>query len=112
MISAPTINRPAIESTGQALGLFTWLSPGTTLWVASCEGNFAGFVEFTDGCYSATDARGALIASYSTLGQAQNAVERATQRTSTTTMLVYVAVGTGAIALSAFAIGLSLIAHT
>lgn len=109
MTSTHTLIRPAEEKSVNAPGPLMWLSPEAKLWVASRDGDFAGFVEFTDGHYSVTDARGATIASCGTLSQAQDVVELSMRRASTLRTLAYVAVGTGAVAVSALAIGLGMI---
>jgi hypothetical protein len=105
MTSTHTLARPAEETHGP----LSWFSPEAKLWVASREGDFAGFVEFTDNHYDATDARGAQLASCGTLGQAQDLIEQSTRRASAVTTLAYVAVGTGAIAVSALAAGLGFV---
>jgi hypothetical protein len=109
MTSTHTLIRHNDETAGGVAGPLTWLSPEAKLWVASRDGDFAGFVEFTDGHYDVTDARGAHVASCGTLHQAQDAVELSVRRASTLTTLAYVAVGAGAVAVSAFAVGLGLI---
>lgn len=109
MTSTHTLIRQADETAQATTGALTWLSPEAKLWVASRDGDFAGFVEFADGHYDVTDARGGHIASCATLRQAQDAVERSVRRASTLSTLAYVAVATGAVAISVFAMGLGLI---
>jgi hypothetical protein len=94
MTSTHTLARPTEDSRGP----ITWSSPEAKLWVASRDGDFAGFVEFADNHYEATDARGGQLASCATLRQAQDLIEQSTRRASTVTTLAYVAVGTGVIA--------------
>lgn len=105
MTSTHTLARPTEDSVGP----LTWSSPEAKLWVASREGDFAGFVEFTDNHYDATDARGGQLASCGTLGQAQDLVEQSMRRASAGTILASVAVATGIVAVSALALGLGFI---
>ncbi|KJC64284.1 hypothetical protein SAMN06295879_0107 [Agreia bicolorata] len=105
MTSTPALARPTDDSTGP----LTWLSPEAALWVASRRGDFVGFVELTDGHFDVTDARGAHVASCGTLRQAQDLVEHSTRRASAVKTLAYVAVGTGAVAVSALAVGLGIV---
>jgi hypothetical protein len=90
-------------------GPIAWSSPEAKLWVASRDGDFAGFVEFSDNHYDATDARGGQLASRATLRQAQDLIEQSTRRRSTVTALAYAAVGTGVIALGALVAGFGLV---
>jgi hypothetical protein len=87
----------------------TWSMPETKFWVAERGGEFAGFVEFRDGHYEATDARGARLDSRGTLAQAKALIAEPTSRPAVSTTLVYLAVGAGATALSVLAVGLSFI---
>jgi hypothetical protein len=105
MTSTHTLARPTDDSTEPV----TWSSPEAKLWVASRDGDFAGVIEFTDNHYDATDARGGRLASSATLRQAQDLVEQSTRRASIVKPLAYVAVGTGAMAVSALAVGLGFI---
>ena len=87
----------------------TWSMPEAKLWVAEQGGEFAGFVEFCDGHYEATDARGARLDSRGTLAQAKSLIAEPTGRATVSTTLVYLAIGAGATALSVLALGLGVI---
>lgn len=64
--TAPNIDAP-VEP-------LSWSAPEPKLWVANQQGEYAGMVEYLDGHFLATGARGEDFGEYSDRGQAQDAV--------------------------------------
>lgn len=52
-----------------------WSSPEAKLWVATREGEFAGFVEFREGHYVVSDGAGRELAPRATLREAKGALD-------------------------------------
>ena len=105
LLAAP-IEAPVEEADAHGV---SWLSPEAKLWVASRDGEFGGFVEFVDGHYEVTDARGHQLEPRGTLREAKELIGGPAPRAGAPLALVYLAVGTGATAVSFLAVGLGLI---
>jgi hypothetical protein len=52
-----------------------WRSPHQELWVSSANGEYRGMIEHSNGRYVAANHRGTTVGEFTTLAQAQRAVD-------------------------------------
>jgi hypothetical protein len=52
-----------------------WRNPQAALWVSSSNGEYRGMIEHVNGQYIAANQRGAAVGEFSSLAQAQRAVD-------------------------------------
>jgi len=81
------------ETAPPAVGSLSWSSPESRLWVAMLDGEYAGFVEFTEGHYAVSNSVGAHTKTFGTLREAKLSLAPTTPGSSRSAMPTYLTAG-------------------
>ncbi|MFB2554384.1 hypothetical protein [Herbiconiux liangxiaofengii] len=111
-MTTPHAIRPSTTDRAAATGDLVWGSPESKLWVASRDGEFAGFVEFVDGHYATVDGTGQSLPPRATLAEAKAALANGgvePGRPRGARLLALTAVGCAGAALTSLAVALHIL---